>query len=59
MRRDARVPLLRRLAQGHQLGVDVQHLHGLGAAHITRISPQETIQRRPVVHEEKVRRARK
>jgi hypothetical protein len=44
MRRDARVPLLGRGASGDQLGIDVQHLHRLGAPHIARISPQEAVQ---------------
>src|SRR5689334_519049 len=51
VRRDARVPLLCWFAGGHQLGVDVQHLHRLVAAHIPRISLQEAVQRRPAVHE--------
>src|SRR4029077_8311688 len=51
VRRDARVPLLRRFARSHQFGVDVQHLHRLLAAHITWVSPQKPLQRRPAVHE--------
>ena len=51
VRRDARVPLLRRFAGGDQVDVDMQHLHRLGAADIARIGPQEAVQRRPAVHE--------
>ena len=51
VRRDARVPLLRRFAGGDQVDVDMQHLHRLGAADIARIGPQEPVQRRPAVHE--------
>ena len=44
--RDARVPLFRfrRAVRGHQLGIDTEHFHRLGAAHISRIGPQEAIQ---------------
>jgi peroxiredoxin len=51
VRREARVPLLRRSPGGDQVDVDMQHLHGLGAADIARIGPQEAVQRRPAVHE--------
>ena len=51
VRGDAGVALLGRLARGHQLGIDVQHLHGLGASHVTRIGPQEMVQCRVPVHE--------
>src|SRR5215469_13304752 len=51
VRRDAGVELLCRTAGGGQLGVDVQHFHRLGAAHVTWISPQETVQFRPAFHE--------
>jgi peroxiredoxin len=51
VRRDARVPLLRRFAGGDQVDVDMQHLNRLGAADIARICPQEAVQRRPAVHE--------
>jgi hypothetical protein len=44
MRRDTRVPLLGRGAGGDQLGIDVQHLHRLRAAHVARISSQEAVQ---------------
>ena len=48
---DAGIALLGRPARGHQLGIDVQHRHGLGACHVTRIGPQEPVQFRPSVHE--------
>src|SRR6516164_992285 len=51
VRRDARIPLFGWGAGRCQLRVDVQHLHGLGASHVARISPQEVIQCRPAVHE--------
>src|SRR5262249_18792424 len=51
VRRDARITLFGWGAGSCQLRVDVQHLHGLGASHIARISPQEVIQCRPAVHE--------
>src|SRR6266702_5834806 len=51
VRRDAWVPLLRRGARRHQLGVDVQHLHRLGASHVTRIGPQEAVEFGPAIHE--------
>jgi hypothetical protein len=43
---DPRVSLLgvRLGASGHQVDVDVEHVQGLGASHIARIGPQETIQ---------------
>jgi hypothetical protein len=49
VRGDAGVALLGRLARGHQLGIDVQYLRGLGASHVARIGPQETVQFRPPV----------
>ena len=51
VRRDARIPLFGWGAGSCQLRVDVQHLHGLGASHVARVSPQEVIQFRPAVHE--------
>jgi hypothetical protein len=44
MRRDARVPLLGRSVGSDQFGIDVQHLHRLGAPYVARISPQEAVQ---------------
>jgi hypothetical protein len=44
VRGDAEVALPGRLTRRHQLGIDVQHLHGLGASHVARIGPQETVQ---------------
>jgi hypothetical protein len=43
VRRDAGVSLLVWGARGHQIGVDVEFLHGPGAADVLRISPQETV----------------
>jgi hypothetical protein len=51
VRGDAGVTLLGRFARGHQLGIDVQYLHGLGASRVARIGPQETVQFRPPVDE--------
>ena len=50
VRDDAGIPLLRRLARGHQLGVDVQQVHRLGAADVTRVGAQEAVQLRPAGH---------
>jgi hypothetical protein len=44
VRRDAGVALPGRFTRGDQLGVHVQHFRGLGASHIPRIGPQETVQ---------------
>jgi len=51
VRCDARIPLFHCGAACCQLCVSVQHLHGPGASHVTRISPQDVIQCRPAVHE--------
>jgi len=42
--RAAGVALLGRLARGHEVGVDVEHVHGPSASHVPRIGPQEVIQ---------------
>src|SRR5262249_35718631 len=48
---DPGVPLLDGTPGGRQLGVDVEHFHRLGAAHVTRIGAQEAVQFRRAVHE--------
>src|SRR5262249_47129415 len=51
VRREAGVAFLYRGARSHQVGVDMHHLHRLGASHVLRIGPQELIKLRPAVHE--------
>src|SRR5215469_17105612 len=51
VRGHTRVALLHRGTGGGQLGVDVEHLHRLGAAHIPWIRAQEAVERGPAVHE--------
>src|SRR5215467_4876862 len=51
VRGDAGVALLHRGAGSGQFGVDVQHLHRLGAADIARVGAQEAVERGPAVHE--------
>src|SRR5262249_8156582 len=45
VRRHTRVALLHRSTDSSQLGVDVEHLHRLGAAPIARIGAQEAVER--------------
>ena len=45
VRRHTRIALLHRSTGSGQLGVDVQHLHRLAAAHIPRIGAQEAVER--------------
>ena len=42
--RDAGIAFFRWFARGDQFGIDMEHFHRLGAAHISRIGPQEAIQ---------------
>jgi hypothetical protein len=44
VRRHTRVTLLGEAACSGQLGLDMQHFHGLCASHVARIGPQEAIQ---------------
>jgi hypothetical protein len=44
MRRDARVLLLHRGTCGGQVDIDMEQFHGLLAAYVARISPQEAVQ---------------
>src|SRR6516164_283944 len=45
VRGHTRVALLHRGTVSGQFGVDVQHLHRLGASHVPRISAQEAVER--------------